>query len=415
MKITHINECGSSNLLRWAIANNADVANDLQLESLINDELFYQITISDVNFFELFRITQAYREKVHVIIEKKAEIPSTDELLPYFPGNISVDDTELNTIEAVQHAADMFIKLVTQMSGDDTVIQPETARLFIPMICRKFDIEIPLSFMDLASLFDEETKPTMLFNDQYPNNLNDVILGATMICNKIMLMLIRCTSIIRYDDHYDQLLRLTKYAPLRKCNNDKIYKFRLCGLSKYNKITRNESRCSFFNANKITMAEEIKKLESIKSPLKLDFVVQLPIQYMQMLENTYSPEELGVMYESSMSTIIDTGLSFNNFVTQEFDETIEQDKIEKHNNAIELYKVRINDANQTALNLIQLGINNTESIDLTNLFSILPSIYCNKAVITINMDYADRYISHYNAEIRSMFQEMLDIAKSITS
>lgn len=419
MEITHIKECGSSNLLKWALDNGADIANDLQLESLINDELFYQITISNVNFFELFRLTQMYREKIHVIGEQKAEIPDANEIVNYLPSNVVIDDKEFDISEAVQHASDMFIKLVTQMTADDNIIQPDTVRLFIPMVCRKFEIEIPMSFMDLMSLFDEENTPDKLLNENYPDNLDEVIIGSTTLCNKIMLHLFRSTRVIRYDGHYDQLLRLTKYAPLRKCEDDKLYKFRLCGLIKYNKISRNEYICSFFNTNKVAMAEGIKKLESIKSPLKLDFVVQLPLQYMQMLENSFSPEELGITYESSISDIIDTGLSFNNFITQEFDETTEQDKIESYNNAIDLYKVRISDANKTTLGLIQLLLNQPDlteaDVDKTYLFSMLPSIYSTKAVIRVNTENIDKYLSHYNAVIRSMFQEMLDIAKSVTN
>lgn len=415
MKITNISECGSSNLLRWAIANGADIKNDRPLQALINAETFYHITIEDVNLLELFRLTQSYREKVHVRTEKKAEIPSSEELSKYFAGEYDVDGNKVKLTEIVEHACNMFINLALQMNADDDIIRHENARLFLPMISRHFDIDIPLGFMDLVAAFQTPEDTALLFNNDYPKNLNDVVLDESnpMVMNMILLYLIKGTSIIKYEDHYDQLLRLVKYAPLRKCKDDKLYKFRLCGFSKYNNITRGEVRCSFFNMNKQSMEDALKKVNALKTPLKVDFVVQLPIQYMQLIENTYSSEELPIAFESSMSSIIEGGLTFNNFISQEFDESTEEEKIQQYNNAIEAYNVRINEANQIVLNSIPVIINNGKDIDYTNTFAMLPSIYTTKAIMTLNMEYADMYLSHYDATVRAMFQEMIEVAKSI--
>ena len=413
MKITNIHECGASNLLKWAIANDADIASDASLISLINDETFYQITLTDVNFLELFRLTQAYREKVCVITEQKAEIPSDEELALYFPGKVHIEDTEFNASEIVSNACDMFMKLALQMHADDDIIQHNTAMLFLPMLCRKFDINIPISFGDLVATFDEQTPASNLFNTSYPDNLGDVVLNAPMICNKLMLYMIKSTSIIRYDDHFDTLLRLTKYAPLRKCPDDKLYKFRLCGLFKYNPISRDEVRCSFFNSNKVDMAESIKKLDTIKTPLNLDFVIQLPLHYMRILENSFSSNELRVSYEASISTIIDSGIVFNDFIAPEFDDS-DEERMTEYNNAIELYRVRINDANKTVLGAIPLLLSNIDA-DYTASCAMLPAIYTTKAVITINMKYADLYLTHFDPLLRSMFQEMMEIAKSFNN
>lgn len=412
MKISNIHECGSSNLLRWAIANDADIASDISLQSLINDETFYQITLTDVNFLELFRLTQTYREKVCVINEQKAEIPSNDELALYFPGKVTIDGTEFDTTEIVSNACDMFMKIALQMHSDDDIIRTNTAMLFLPMLCRKFDINIPISFGDIVATFDEQTPASTLFNTAYPDNLAEVVLNAPMICNKLMLYMLKSTCIIRYDEHFDQLLRLTKYAPLRKCTDDNLYKFRLCGLSKFNPVSRDEARCTFFNSNKVDMAESIKRLESIKSPLMLDFVIQLPMHYMRILENSFTPAEIKVSYPASITTIIDSGLSFNDFITQEFDEEFDGEKIEAYNNAVDLYKVRINDANKTVLSAIPMVLKSDKEVDYTAACAMLPSIYSTKAIITLNVEYADRYLKHFDPLLRSMFQEMMEIAKS---
>lgn len=415
MKITNIHECGASNLLKWAIANDADIASDISLQSLINNETFYQITLTDVNFLELFRLTQTYREKVCVITEQKAEIPSNDELMQYFPGKVTIEGSEFNAAEIVSNACDMFMKLALQMHSDDDIIQHNTAMLFLPMLCRKFEINIPISFGDLVATFDEQTPASKLFNTSYPDNLEDVVINTPTICNKLLLYMFKSTYIIRYDEHFDTLLRLTKYAPLRKCNDDKLYKFRLSGLFKYNPITRDEVRCSFFNANKVDMAESIKKLDGVKTPLNLEFAVQLPLHYMRILENSFSPDEVRVAYEASISTIIDSGLVFNDFVSPEFDEDSDEERIIEYNNAIDLYKVRINEANKTVLSAIPMLLNSDVEVDYTAACAMLPSIYSTKAIITLNMKYADLYLAHFDPLLRSMFEEMLEVAKPFNS
>ena len=415
MKITSIQECGSSNLLKWAINNGADIKNDRSLQAIINAETFYQITLEDVNYLELFRLTQSYREKVHIRTEKKAEIPSVTELAKYFPGEYTNGEEKVKLSEIVEHACKMFLNLAIQMNSDDDIIRHDSARLFLPMISRRFDIDIPLGFIDLVAAFQTPDDAAKLFNANYPNNLNEIVLDESnpMVMNMILLYLIKSTSIIKYEKHYEQLLRLTKYAPLRKCTNEKLYKFRMAGFSKYNNITRAELRCSFFNMDKAKMEDAMKKMESVKTPLKVDFVVQLPIQYMQILQNSYTNDELPIMFESSMSSIIEGGLVFNDFVTREFDVSFEDEKIQEYNNAIEAYKTRINEANQTVLNSIPIILNSGTDVDFTNTFAMLPPIYTTKAVITINMEYADRYLAHYDANIRNMLQEMVDTAKSL--
>jgi len=102
MKITGIKEAGCNNTLLWALKNKATIFGDEPLCSLINDELFYIVTFSDVNLFELFRLTQIYREKLKIVRENQAEIPSREILAEMFPGSITIDNKEEGSEETTK-------------------------------------------------------------------------------------------------------------------------------------------------------------------------------------------------------------------------------------------------------------------------------------------------------------------------
>ena len=415
MEITSIKESGTNNILRWAISNNADIKNDLQLQSLINDETFYHITISNVNFLELFRFTQAYRDKVRVLDEKQAKLPLRDELLKVFPGEEETKDGEkLSLVEACEEVSQKFIDLALQMQSDDDIIRPETIRLFLPMICRRFDIQIPLSFMDLVAVVPED-QCKLLFNTSYPSNLVDVIFDSddNTIVNLLSLMIFKCTLPIHYDKHYDELLKFVKYASLKNTKSERLYKFRLLGFSKYDNVNRSEIRCTMFKPNKDDMNNAMKHMSRLQTGMKIDFAVQLPIQYMWMIENYFDDEVLKVSYDSSIKDIIETGLSFNDFISQEFDDN--DDKIIEYNNSIDAYRTRIGECNKGTTDIIRILINSSNDIDETSAYALLPSIYNTKAVFTLDLDYADMYINHYDPLIVDMFYQMLDIANNVVN
>ena len=229
--------------------------------------------------------------------------------------------------------------------------------------------------------------------------------------NLFILNLIRDTSIIKYNDRYDALLNLIKYKPLSKVKNDNLIKFALSGFYKYDNIARSECRCELFNANKEEMNDSMNRMKSLGTPLKVEFVIQIPLQYMQVLENSYTREELGVSYESSMSNIISTGLEFNDFVTHNFETGSEREK--EYNNAIEMYKERITSMNQALLNTITIFLQSGNDIDVTQTFAMLPSIYMTRGIVTIDMSCKEKYLNEYNPEIKSMFNDMIQLAESI--
>lgn len=419
MKITNIKESGSNNILLWAISNGADIKEDVHLQSLINDELFYHVTMNNVNFFELFRLTQMYREKIRIIDELKAEVPSNEELAKLFNGSYIPDpknpEEKAPLYECVSHVTQNFINLALQMASDDDIIKPSALRLFLPMISRKFTVQIPVAFVDMVESISVE-ESAKLFSENYPETIQDIIDNENHGFKTILqLGFLRGTSIIKYNKRYDQYLKITKYSPLKTCNNNKLYKFGLLGFYKYNNITRGEVTCNLFNPNKETLGSTLKQLADLKTPLRVEFAIQLPIQYMQILENSYSQDVLEISYESSMSTIIDGGILYEDFITPSLVEEDEEDenKIEEFNNSINAYRVRIAETNQLTLNAINMILNNEGDIDVTSTFSMLPSIYSTKAVVTINLENASLYTSNYDPVISEMFSEMLEVASNV--
>ena len=414
MKVLNIKEAGANEILMWAISNGADIKNDQALQSIINDEMFYLVTLGNVNFLEVFRLTQMYREKLRIIEEYKADVPPRKELMELFNGSYHKDDDNEKSFplyEAVEHVTNTFINLVLQMKTDDDIIHHNAQRLFLPMISRKFDVQIPVSFIDIIESMNEDDA-SKLFNGNYPNTLDD-ILTFNNIINTIQLGFVKGTSIIRYDKRYDSYLKAIKYSPLSKIKSDKLYKYALLGFYKYDPILRSEIRCSLFMPNTNTFSNKLKTIGRLSTPLKIQFVVQLPIQYMQILENTFGRDELEIMYESSMASILDSGLTYNDFITYETDDNDNEEEIEKHNNAIDAYKVRITEANQILLNTMTILLNSESDIDITSTFAMLPSIYSTKAVITLDMSKVNRYIHHTESIISGMFKDILGTANTI--
>lgn len=414
MKIISIKPAGCDNILRWAVQSNADLKNDVAIQSLINDQLFYHVIYEDVTFLELFRLTQTYRDKVRILDEKPAAVPAMNELNELFPGSTSTPEgDDVKFADLAQASIDQFYNLALQMKSDDDIIRSETIRLFLPMICRKFTVQLPFSFIDLINALpnDEVRK---LFNNDYPSNIDDVLLEGDdkSALHMLQIMFLRSVSIVNYDAHYDTLLKVTKFSALRNVETNRLYKFRMIGFYKYDNINRSEVRCDMFKPDKSGMNAAMRHMARLRTGLKIEFAVQLPLQYMQMVENFFGPDDLKISYESSMNGILDEGLSFNDFITQEFND--DETMIQEYNNSIEGYRARIAECNKLTRDTL-LVINNIENdVDPTTAHAILPSIYTTKAVFTIDMDYADVYINHYDALLVDMFQQMLDIGVQIT-
>ena len=147
MNVTEIREAGSSNVLQWAMKNGAEIWNEhnMPLHAFINDETFYLVTLSDLNFFQLFRLTQTYRDKLRILEEKPAAVPSKKELEEWFPGEyMTATGEHIKLSEAAELSINTFLNLAKQMMSDTDIISPSAVRLFLPMIARRFDVQIPL-------------------------------------------------------------------------------------------------------------------------------------------------------------------------------------------------------------------------------------------------------------------------------
>lgn len=418
MRIIDIKESGASNTLMWALSNGANVREDMPLTSLINDETFFLVTLSDVNFFELFRLTQMYRDKIRIISEHQAYIPTDDTLEELFPGNHEIEEKCISLADVAKHAITNFINLTSQMSSDDDIITPGAIRLFLPMITRKFDIQIPVSFIDFIESMNEE-EGARLFTPDYPGTLKEIVEADVHGVKTLLSMgFIKATQILKYDTRYDQYLKSIKYMPLKSYQQgSKLYKLALLGFFKKDNISRGETRCSLFKANQPLITNALKRLARLNTPVELDFAIQIPIQYMQLIENSFGREVLTIQYESSMSSIIDGGLNYEDFKTYDVPVDIDteegQTAIQSHNNSIEAYRVRITEANQILLNTIPIMVNPENDVDITSVFAMLPSMYTAKAVITINSENIQKYIAHSDPVISAMFQEMQDVANGV--
>jgi hypothetical protein len=420
MKLTEIKEAGANNILMMAINNGASIKEDTPLISLINNELFYLVTLEDVNLFELFRLSQSFRDKIRIINEKPADVPSPEELKISFPGESVVSDngtdTSVNLSDAAKHVIMNFINLTSQMNTDDDIISTGAARLFLPMMSRKFDIQFPMSFIDLIDSMSKE-ESARLFTKDYPNTIDEILTEQSHgVKTMISLGFVQLTSILKYNERYDKLLKTIKYSPLKSQQTSKMYKMSLLGFERRDNISRGMQVCSLFNANQSTLESAMKRMSRLKTPLELKFVVQMPIQYMQLLLNSFSSDILPIIYESSMTTILDDGLVYEDFKSSQFENDESEEgmkKLEEHNEAISAYRTRITEANQIMLNILPVLIKSETDVNITHVFSLMPSLYMATAVISYNTEYSKKYLEHTDPLIVEMFQEMDDISRGV--
>jgi hypothetical protein len=254
-----------------------------------------------------------------------------------------------------------------------------------------------------------------LFDANYPATLQNILDTPTHgVVIRLSMAFVKGTEIVRYNDKYDKYLKLVKYAPLNTFQGDSVYKCSLIGFSKYDNLSRSEVRCSMFHPDKAAMVETMKHMGRLSTPLKTDFTIQLPIQYMMTLMNTFSREDLPTLYESSMKNIIDTGLSYNDFILPEGSGEEETTRI---NNAIDAYKVRISEANNELMNAVKLllGAADENDIDISWVFSLLPSIYPAKATITVGTDNEAKFSAVSEPVLREMFDKMYQMTNGVAA
>lgn len=423
MKITNIKECGSNNILRWAISKGANIKDEIMLNSFINNDLCYLVTIADLNFLEVFRLTQEYRDKLRIIESKTAELPATEKLLESFPGSIVTNpeqpDQSVQVTDIVEHAATMFINLVLQMETDNDIIQSSTPPLFIPMIASTYTVQIPISFMDMVGSISVD-EANRLFNLDYPKTINDIIeANIHGFKHAVMCEMVKRTSVFSYNDKYEKYMSILKFSPLRKIATDKLYKTALTGFFRYDPVSRGEVRCELFNSSQESVKNSLKNMSWLKTPLYIEFAVQLPLYYMQILANSLPENELSITYQSSINDIVKSGLVFNDFISQEFykieNGTDPENNIESYNNEISAYKVRITEANSITLKAINDILGSDADVSTTSVYALLPSIYTTKAIITVSADKVQSLVNHSDPLIAEMFETMAESISGVVS
>lgn len=423
MNITNIKETGSSNTLHWAISNGGNPKSDEALASIINDETAFLVTISGLNFLEVFRLTQYYREKLRILSEHMADVPSNKELMEHFNGSFESPNNpgqKSPLYEVASAVCDKFMNLAKQMATDDDIISSRAQQLFIPMLCRKIDVQIPVGFLDFVNSISQD-EANAIFTSEYPATLRNVVdADVHGFKTALLLNVVRSTQPNRYPKRYDQYLNMVKYRPLATKKDVKtLYKFGILGFRKYDNITRGEVSCylSPTPPSADALAESLKRMASLTTPLKIDFAVQLPLQYMQVIENYFPRDILQITHESSITTILEGGISYNDFIEPNIptdtEDPDELEALEKFNNEISAYRTRITEANQTLLNVLPVFLENDGDIDITGVFAMLPSVYTQKCVITLDISKAKGYMDCNDPVIQEMFKAMLGMADSI--
>ena len=411
MQITGIRDCGSPTTLRWAIAHQADVKTDVALQSVVNTELCYLVTVDDINFLQLFYLTKVYRDKLRILDNKTAAIPTDEELHFYFPGDAVIADGEepIQISTVAKHACTAFFNVALQMNADNDVIQESTSPMYLPMLSRKFRVQIPLNFSDMVSFMSAE-EAQRIYTADYPITLQEIVENPTHgVIVGLTMQLVKMMAVSKYNDRYEKYLQVIKYKPLQAYQGDTLFKVALIGFSKYDRVLRGESRVSMFQFNPEDANAAMRRMNQLNTPLKLDVVVQMPIHHMQVLYNSFSNEDLSITYDSSVDDILDGGMPFSNFYTPQEDD----ENAEKFNNQISEYRTRITEANQLTVSAMNLAIGQGIDTDTTCAIAMLPGIYTAKAVITVDMTKARMFSSHSDPIIREMFETILKIGDTV--
>lgn len=391
MKVTKIVESGTNNLLQWAIRNNANIKNNLPLASLINDELVYLATIEDVNFYELYKLTQMYRTHLKVCGINRSKMPTIGALESAFP----------NKSEAVRKTLEMSNGLIAQMNSDSDIIPSAGTRLFIPMIMMTYTVQIPWSFIDfISTLTDEEA--AKVFSTDYAQQLDNILVTIPNTGYGILNAIVRNVQNTRYNPKYEKLVKVTKYSTLQEYP-EQLFQIGLVGFSKFNVLTHGETRCNMFEAEHRTFTDNMKAMARLSSPLMVDVAIQLPLFYMQILESSYFPEDVRISYRSSIDNILDNGMTYNNFVG-----------IEDSNNVarIDNYRVRITEANLENLTMIKDLTTDKES-DPVSTFALLPPLYRTNAVLTIDADKIDELTHNSDLVVSALFEHIREIINQV--
>lgn len=349
MQIQKVEIQGNDNFLRYAIKNHADLYNDYDLLDFINGDTIVMVTLDDINFYELHRLTHFYRKKIRVI----EECPIGDVSLDYFeqiiPGEIQSKTTGevIKLAQIAKDACDGFMNIALQMEADEDIIPSWAGRLFIPMIYRRFKVMVPISFFELIKALQGSRIANVFEDENYQEKLAHALFTSEglEVLNKLLIGFSALIYNNLDSNHTTQLAKIFLFQGLGSNKSNKLYHYTPIGFSRYNEFTGLEHRVRFFNGNPEKISEDIKVISNLDTPLRVQFAVELPIHQLQVLERTFTQDELEVDYLSSPSELIQTPIRFDDFIipesTLDSDSRKSQDSIVHHRAAISAYRDRI--------------------------------------------------------------------------
>lgn len=409
MKLSSITQTNYSSILKWAVKNNANFKKDLGLTDIISDDMKYILTFDDVNFLELYRLSEIYRDRLTITKMNPIITPSDSYFEEHFEGQSTTNQDLIKYSKMAKVGIEKYLDILKQVDANrenDVFVNPLDV-LFVPMLCRRFSVQIPLRFIDLIFAISE-SEMSSVFNYTYPDSLDNLIdNGGLGFETKLMVKMIKTIGIAPYEPKTIKYLDITKFNALQKKTEEKnFYDPVLLSFWKINPITGQEIKFSFFKTNKDELERVLKKLKKIDSPMELEFAIQLPLEYMQIIQKTYNNQLVDISYRSSFEVIADKGFNYDRIC-----QLRDYDSTEITETPVELYTIRLHEAalqNKIAVtNLAKAAYSETGNvISLIDVFSLLPSVYTTQAVIKINSQNLKKLMTETNPFVKSIFTKI---------
>lgn len=403
MIITEIEENTNSNILQWCLKNEANLKEDHLMLDFINDEFNYLITIEDVNFFELYLLTKYYRDHLRIIDRKTINQVDKELIEKKFLNQIENEKCSEIAIKAIER----YLQLTLQIEGNSE--SKENNRpleiFFLPMMNRRYIIQIPIYFLDLFRMVsDKEFKKLFTFN--YPSTLDTLIestdpMGFKM---KMMLFISKLLIPLELNKSDENKLNVVKFKQLTTSENEAFYDPKMIRFEKMDKVSKRIFRYSFFKGTSEQLVSTLKKIKKSNSngTMFAEFAVSLPLEYLQILENSYSGEMIEVKYRSSVDTFIMKGFNYNQILKlKDMDKEVSAPP--------EIYTTRIQESyfnSITNISKLHQHSSNTKNA-LIDILSLLPSIHTVKCILKINLKDIRSIVQHEsNSFLKSIFIQM---------
>jgi len=425
MIIKSIDIAGATNTLRYAISKGIPIFNNQAIVNLIESEMYFMVTYADVTMLETFLFAQKYRDNMWILKSDQPEMPDDDELSVVFTGEVMSDDkqSKVKTFELAKTAIDQFLSIYKQMLSDFDIIQPGVAIEFAPMISRRYEIRIPVPFSLVLGTFQDEDSFKEFFSILNTNGNNEIVTSSKYsgLMNTLSTLFVRNTSIPIYDKAFVALVNAIKYGSLNRVQSDKLYRYKLIGVNKRNREKSEDYFSSMFNTTKDELQANVNNMTRFAGVPRANFAVELPVQNMLKLLNSFSSEELPVNFMSSMKQMVDM-IEYllnniqNGIVNPSLDlSNPEAPALVEVKNRVDAYITRINEATGIMLTAIQKMIElPDQKCDVTSIFALLPSIVLTRAVIEVSDENIGKLMYRQDDPVNiAMFNDISLIIESI--